>query len=281
MTADQSTHVAPPEPSDVRFSIRSLLAIMVAVAFAAALFGTVLRRLDSPTQRAAVLLFGALAFLFVGATVVVGLLRYRAEQRAGCVLFRLARHSYFTPRAPRIAAIAGGAALLALGVLIWGIYASIVMFDTRSPNNPTGHGPAEAFVGGLYGIGWGGLFVTMGIGAIWWSHRIRLCERGLVTGFRFVSWEQCGKYYWDACYPNVLVLAWSAEKQRRAIAQAAANSAASRQVAHRQATILHLAIRVPPDKRAAVENLFKEKLSVRPAMDAVRETTPRVLGESR
>src|SRR5215471_14819552 len=76
-----------PAPTEVRFSIRSLLILTAIAAPVAAGVGVILRRVDASWQLRAVIALGAsFAFLLVGA-VYIAWRRRCAERLAGRVLF--------------------------------------------------------------------------------------------------------------------------------------------------------------------------------------------------
>jgi hypothetical protein len=195
MTHANSTAVSA-EPTDVRFSTRSMLVIMAVTAVAATALGSFLRCFPAEAQLRLWIWWGSLIAVMAAIVAISARLRFRAEKKAGRVLFQLAPHSYFFPKAPRLAACLIGALLLASAPAFW-VFGS---FFVAKPN------PKEW----TQMLNWGTFYSLVGSGSgmtyLWWHGRIRLAENGVVIRHEFVPWQNCKSYYWDACYPNILVM---------------------------------------------------------------------------
>jgi hypothetical protein len=212
-----------PEPTDVRFSMLSMLVITAVIAVVATALGAFLRRFPAEAQVRLWVYWGILVALLAGIALFNACLRYVAEKKAGRVLFQLVPHSYFFPRAPRLASILIGTFLVASAPAMW-VGGS---FFVAKPN-------ASEW---MQALNWGtfyGLFGSgLGIAYFWWHKRIRLCENGVVIRHNFAPWQDLKQYYWDAVYRDVVVMQFLRQKT---------------------------AIRVPPEMRDAVAALLKPKL---------------------
>jgi hypothetical protein len=74
---------------------------------------------------------------------------------------------------------------------------------------------------------------SAGLACFWWR-RIRIAEHGLVVRSKFIPWDKCFRWYWDACNKNVVVI-----------------NCAPR---------LHLALIVPAEARSIVNEILSENL---------------------
>jgi hypothetical protein len=189
----------PLDPTDVRYSTRSLLAAMVAVAVACTGLSALFRSLpvdDWPKLALHWLILLLLSAAFVGYNARR---RYVAEKQAGIVRFRLAPHSYFLPRVPAIARILLGTLLMLYAPFVW-IGTSFLIVQENTPVW------AEL-------INWHTYFSVFvsasGLNHLWWHRTLRLADRGVVVRHRFVPWSACRGWYWDAVYRDVIVLEYN------------------------------------------------------------------------
>jgi hypothetical protein len=168
--------------------------------------------------------WGFLAVVLVGLIAYHARRRYVAERQAGHVLFLLEQHSYFLPRAPGLARVFGASLLLAFAPFMW-VVGSFAIVD----------GDWSVLWFNPVGV-WSTLYCLIaagsGITLLWWR-RVRLAEHGLVIRSKFVPWEHCRRWYWDACSKCVVVLESPQFKR--------------------------VAVEVPAEDRAAIESLLNEK----------------------
>ncbi len=204
----------------MQFSTRSLLIIMAVVAVAATALGAFIRSFPKDVRLNLAVYWGFLVAIIIGLIIYHARRRYIAEQQAGRILFTLRRHSYFFPRRPVIGTLVLGVMLLVYAPACW------IVGSFRVAR----HGLLSGLdINDIYGP----IATGIGVTVFWWK-RLRLAERGLVVRSKFIPWERENRWYWDACNRNVVVI--SGDK------------------------IESLAIRIPPEDRAAVESLLREKV---------------------
>jgi hypothetical protein len=209
------------ESTEVRFRLRSLLIVMAVVAVAATILGWFLRRF--PNSREQLLIYwGILSLLLVAICVLKSWRRYRAEKKAGRIMCQLTPHSYFFPRSSRVAAASAGATLLSIGAAMW-LFNSFLIADENW--------------GAAFSIVWNSFYMLLilgsGITCFWWRRSIRICDHGVVVREKFLPWDKCRWFYWDAGNRDVIVIEWRG---------------ASR-----------IAAQVPPKRRDNVESLLRAK----------------------
>lgn len=232
-TADATS---PRDATEVRFSIRSALIAMAVVAVVTTALGAFIRQFPTDAQLRLAIYWGFLAAILLALFAYHARRRYVAESKAGRVLFELVRHSYFLPNAPRLATTLVGIVSLLAAPVVWidGSYSIAI----GSP---------------LHLSSWQFIYATAacvatsgaGITYFWWR-RVRLAENGLVLRSRFIPWEACSRWYWEACSKDVAVISCQPRS--------------------------NIALRVPPQDREAIVALlektvfvrFKEKVSIRP-----------------
>jgi hypothetical protein len=195
MSDSPSAKTVEAEHTDVRFGTRSLLAAMIAVAILATILGSFARFFPSDERFKMAVYWGLLGAVLTVVCVVNAWSRHRAEKLAGRVYFRLARHSYFFPRSPRLAFLVRLAytLLLCMGFLLF--YSFLVA-----------HGALSDF-GVLYSL-YPAFFAGGALTLAWWRRRIRICENGVVSDNWFIPWDRCRWFYWDAVMPSVIVIEW-------------------------------------------------------------------------
>ncbi|MGD9636457.1 MAG: hypothetical protein AB7G28_24170 [Pirellulales bacterium] len=217
-TADAGRRVPP---TDVRFGTRALLFTMVAVAFAAALLGSVLRKIPVERQILTTATCGVVAATLVGCFGYVAWRRRRLELRAGPPRFVLIPHSYLFPRTPRLAAN-----LVGLTAILYSV-AMLAFADFMLGEQFSGRANVTLVWNTIYAVAG----IAFGISVLWWNRGIRLCDNGLLLRNKIVPWNKIQRWYWDGCYRDVIVLdTW-------------------------------LAVRVPAEQRAEVESFIAERVA--------------------
>ena len=187
----------PRDATEVRFGMRAMLMVMAAVAVVTTALGAFVRHFPKDVQLRLSVFWGILAVILAGLIAFHARRRYVAERQAGRVLFLLAPHSYFIPRAPGFARAVAGALLLAVAPAVWIV------------------GSFEIAYGDLWSVWFhpsgiintiNGLIATgTGVTILWWRH-VRLAEKGIVLRSRFIPWGGGLRWYWDACNKDVIVL---------------------------------------------------------------------------
>jgi hypothetical protein len=182
--------------TEVRLSVKSLLAIMTGVAIFVAAIGWFVRQFPADARLRVSIYWGVFATVLVAMCVYRARKRYVAEKRAGRILYQLTPHSYFLPRAPRIAAIIGGLSLVLFGAFVWGINSFVIAEKNW----------ADGIANILLQSFWFGSPAAIGITYLWWHRRIRVCDNGLIVRDQFRPWNTIKRTYWDACNRNVIVI---------------------------------------------------------------------------
>jgi hypothetical protein len=200
-TMSEAQKIMPDDAgTEVRLSVRALLAIMTWVAISVAVVGWFVRQFPADARLRVSLYWGLFAAILVATCLYHARKRYVAEKSAGRVLYQLAPHSYFLPRAPRIAATIGGLLLVLFGVVLWGVNSFVVAGDNWSD------GIANIVLQSF----WWGSPAAIGITYLWWHRRIRICENGLIVRDQFRPWSKIKRKYWDACNRDVIVIGGAA-----------------------------------------------------------------------
>jgi hypothetical protein len=258
-TAKRKT--ASAVPTEARVSLRSLFIVTSVVALAAAFLAPILRSLSAPALVAA-LVFATITVAVALLTILfLGGLRRRAEKAAGPVLWQFAPHSYFLPRMPRVMAIICGVALLCFGGGIWFAFGILFVFFFEESQagrtiwhilfNPMNLISAIQL----------SLLSTAGIAIIWWNKNVRFCERGIVRRNVFIDWKLVGRYYWDACTPDVLVISWGGFAGVKSAQRPTLRDALLALFFAAASTGGQFAVRVPPEERDAVITFLNDKKS--------------------
>jgi hypothetical protein len=216
-------------PTEVRFSIRSLLIWTVVVATLATVAHFLLQRYDRDAQLRMFAYWASALVVVIFALGYFAIARFRAEQKAGRVLFTFVPHSYFFPHWPRFAAAFCGSLLLLMLVPLWfaGTYQA-----AQSNSVLEALGKSWQPLASMSLWGWS---CFAGITYLWWGRKIQFCQHGIVVRHQFLPWEMIHRHYWDACTKNARVLETQVGRFRR------------------------IAVIVPPEKREAVEAALKEK----------------------
>jgi hypothetical protein len=194
--ADTEATAARSEPTDVRYSTRSLLLAMVAAAVTFPGLSAFIRHFPSDA-RPRLIGFWLVLVAMLGACVAYNARRrYLAEKHAGAVRFRLTPHSYYLPRVPALARTAVGAVLLLSAPSYW---VGISFLVAERPGQ----------LWSMY-LGWQTYVMILasasGMSYLWWHHNVRVCDEGLVVRQTFVPWSKFHRWYWDACDRTVIVL---------------------------------------------------------------------------
>jgi hypothetical protein len=183
------------ETTDVRFSTRSLLIVMILVAAGCTALGAFLRQFPADAQPRLLIYWGFLLLLLLSMVAWAARRRLVAEETAGRVLFQLPPHSYFLPDTPRSASILAGSVLIFAAPLAW------VIGSYSVADGQPWHWRHVLNLQSVYGI----IISVIGITFLWWHGRVRLCDRGIVVRYNFMPWSRVQRWYWDACHPNVIV----------------------------------------------------------------------------
>jgi Domain of unknown function (DUF5673) len=223
--SDPENHVEtmPRDATEVRFGMRAMLIVMSVVAVATGGLGAFIRHFPPNARPQLAAYWGILGVAVIGLIAYHARRRYVVERQAGHVLFLLEQHSYFLPHAPGLATIIGASLLLAFAPLMWVVGSfAIAEGDWWLWSNPSG----------IWSTSYCLIAAGTGITLLWWR-RVRIAEHGLVVRSKFVPWENCRRWYWDACNKDVVVLESPQFKR--------------------------VAVKVPAEVRAAIESLLKEK----------------------
>lgn len=226
---------AASEPSDVRFSVRGLLIVMVPVAIASALLGPYFRNIPPEERGRIAMLWGLGLVVALAQLVRFARSRFQIEKVAGGKFFALPRRDKFflSVGGPGVTLV-GGFVIIALGLLY------LVL---------RGHGsvPARRSSGMFYELVFPalicGTLIARGIMLIWWQRMVQLRANGLLNGLQFLPWSH--------------VTGHRVERQNWIVEG----------VDHRQVDTQFM-FGVPADQAASVAALLTEKISPR-----VRDTS--------
>jgi hypothetical protein len=248
--------------------LRALLILMGVAAVCATAVGPLLRNL--PTDKRVAMAIGLVVWglVLLCIVILVGWMRRRAEQQAGAVRFQLATHSYFFPRAPRLMSYISGGAILTVGLLVClGTFVGLFLDDKVLQPAFVQNFHLALLPQLLISIVQFGWLIVVGIGCIWWTGRVRVCDHGIVRRREFVAWSRVDRHYWDACYRDVLVVQWGmrppTEEQLKKL----------RENWHRHREYPQsgqVALRVPAAEREAVIAFLLAKLTTKSETTAVR-----------
>ena len=183
-----SQNDAPREPTDVRFSMRGLLATMVVVAIASAALGPFFRDL-TPGRRGEVATAWGIALAVVLALVGYHARnRFRLERLAGRRLFTLATRARMGfPVRPWLVVFGG---LVSIGA---GLYylAMVALIFGSARNNPA------PLVEHLFPCLVSAALISMGIVTIWWNRTVQLRENGVLRGLKLLRWTHITAHRWS------------------------------------------------------------------------------------
>jgi hypothetical protein len=259
MNSDHQAARGQELPTEVRFSVRSLLILMAVVAPATALLGFALRHVDEASQSRFALCSGCAVLIFIAGAVHFAWRRRRAELLAGHVFFELVAHSYFLPRWPRVASMLAGVALL-----LCFLPALMAVYFVATGAVPAFNWANITMYVVLYWYLYGMWRPITGLTYIWWGGRFRFCEHGIVIRHKFVPWERLAsfyRFYWDAVDRNVCVL--ERQANRTGMRQPPPKpSVAIREGWRYGSGFRRIAAIVPPGERDAVVALLKDRLTI-------------------
>ncbi len=190
------------EPTDVRFSTRSLLIAMALVPIVILALSAFIRQFPADARPLLVVhwcVFGVLVLIAIG---YMARQRYMVEQQAGPVRFVLATHSYLAPGLPAIARILLASFTIIAGISMWGVQ-SFLMADNNRP---------------LWSLWWvlfnwqsymAVIVTTTGIAYLWWYRSVRVCDGGVIVRHQLLPWAQFQRWHWDAVHRDIIVLSHS------------------------------------------------------------------------
>lgn len=197
-TAAPETSADRLPPTDVRFSVRALLILMLCVAIVAAVFGFVLRSLPLAARAPAVGSLVVVGLVLIACAAYAARERRSVERLAGTPRFTFTPHSYLFPGAPRIAARLAGAIAMLYGV---GYLLGIGALAWESNRLPA--------IGTILShLAYSVMAISFGIGALWWNRDVRLSDDGVLLSNQLIPWSDHQRHYWDACRRDAMVLEW-------------------------------------------------------------------------
>jgi hypothetical protein len=173
--------------TDVRFSTRTLLFLMVLVAIVAATAGQCIRNLDSSQRTYAAAAWAGWSVILFAWVVLMGRKRYLAERSAGPTILRLPVYG-MNPYWRIISRWLFSGYLLAIGPL---------MLITMAARSTTSGSMPAALLTALYPdaifLAW---LTAVCITLWWWKSDIRLCDAGVLWDKRFIRWSDTHES-WD------------------------------------------------------------------------------------
>jgi len=223
-----ATTQAKVEPTDVRFSIRSLLLVMVPVAVLAAVAGQYVRRFEPRQQIQAVIAWAGWFLLAIGWLALTARKRLRVEKLAGRTIIRLPIYG-MNPIWRVITRYMFSAYLMSIGVFV------LIEIADRAAERPS---VSAALLTLLYPDSLFTAWLLAICAALWWwPHDIRLCDDGALSHQQVIRWPDAGER-WDPDYDAVTVYG-----------------------PNQNGAPVHFDMIVPERQRGAVEAFLNEKLS--------------------
>lgn len=232
MEVDIDATAPEQRTTEVQFSMRAMLIVTGVVAVVATALGIFIRTFPEDTRLNLVIFWSILAAIFVVMFAFHARRRFVAEKEAGGIRFQLTRHNYFFPNAPVFATYLVGVLLLSAAPGMW-VGGSFAIAGKASVGTMINYGTIVSVISSGYGIA-----------HLWWR-RIQLCEHGMINHNELSLWQDCQRWYWDACNKNVVVIISSKGRP--------------------------VAAKVPADERAAVESLLNEKVKLYKKSAVLRE----------
>ncbi|MCI0491923.1 MAG: hypothetical protein L0Z07_03185, partial [Planctomycetes bacterium] len=234
----KSTPVDTVQPTDVRFSLRSLLILMSVVALLSAAIGPYFRGID-PSKQVRVASLWGVCFLF--AATQLGRLarrRYLLEKAAGNKLVELRPGGRYLQRARPWLVYPAGGLPIAIGILY-------LIPATQTIENP----PNNVGVWGgrfLLSVLICGTFIAQGVATLWWNRTIQFREHGMLHGVRLLRWDHITDCRWTSNLSVEGVDQWHHDVRFDIQVQACNCEAAERVLTEKLATLLNLqAARLP------------------------------------
>lgn len=222
---------APPEPTEVRFRLRSLLISTAVVAVVAAIAGTYYRSVPPGVQARLNIVWGVVAILVALWLVVEALHRYRAERKVGAVIVRLPSPASSWTR------IIGAGVIILIGLGYLGL-TSVVSAPTPGSGISLGECFSSAFLPALC--------ISAGISGLWWHGTARVCQNGVLAGRQLLLWSHVVDARWQYWPPDTLHLTGVG----------------------RSGGDVHMRLIVPPPWRQLVDDIVQQKLKSGAAVSA-------------
>ena len=173
--------------TDVRFSTRTLLFLMVLVAIVATTGGQCTRHLDPRQQIQAASVWALWATLVTVVTMLIGRKRYLVERAAGSTILRLPVYG-MNPYWRVVGRYLFSGYLLLIGPLML-----ITTAGRAAACNSTAAALKEAFAPDVVFMAW---LTSTCITLWWWPSDIRVCTDGVLWDRRFIRWGDA-QAKWD------------------------------------------------------------------------------------
>jgi hypothetical protein len=231
MSADRST----AEPSDARFSMRALLAVMAAVSVVSAAAGAVLQQCSEEIRTRLIVFWAACLASTIGLAAVQFSRRRRAERQAGPTLLRLPRSGdrSASDYSTWVAILRGFIILIGL------VFGSLLVTTWNASSNVFEFIFPWAFPLILLVVSSSHFFP-----ALLWGGEIRLCECGVLWDQQMLPWDRLIDWKWKGWIGDRLELHSLDTPNDRP----------------------ELAIRVAPEVREAVEKILEAKRNRSPLL---------------
>jgi hypothetical protein len=150
------------------------------------------------------------------------------------VWFRLVPHSYYLPRVPTIARVLLGVVLLLTAPAFWVALSFLIVRENMAAWTLLFNWQTYVAIAAS----------ASGLNYLWWHGKVRVCEAGVVVRHKFFPWSACRRWYWDACYRDVIVLEYDQHPK--------------------------VALNVPAEERAAVEAFVSSRSLSKAPFDRLR-----------
>ena len=173
--------------TDVRFSTRTLLFLMVVVAIVATTGGQCIRHLDPRQQIQAASVWALWATLVTVGTMLIGRKRYLVERAAGPTILRLPVYG-MNPYWRVVGRYLFSGYLLLIGPLML-----ITTAGRAAACDSTAAALKEAFSPDAVFMAW---LTAICVTLWWWQSDIRLCSAGVLWDRRYIRWDDA-QAKWD------------------------------------------------------------------------------------
>jgi hypothetical protein len=167
------------EPTDVRFSMRSLLVATLLSGIAAAVIAPSFRLIQAENIGLAAALWGLFFSLAILRTIRFARQRFQLEMTAGGLLVASQWRGTYTGHGWTCASFIVGLILIAMGI-------ACIVVGHEIVNSNTGGKEIPIVLSGVFA----GYCVSNGIALIWWHRTAQFRENGFFYGLRLMPWAQ-------------------------------------------------------------------------------------------
>lgn len=181
-----------PEPTDVRFGMRGLLATMLVVAVASAALGPLFRDLAADRRGEVITAWCAALAIVLALVGYHAWNRIRLERRSGRRLVTVTTRARVGFVLRPWLVVSGGLIWIALGLY----YLAVIAVIFRGASNVAAPG-AQHVLPLVTPCIVSAVLISMGIVMIWWGRGAQLREHGILRGLRLLRWTHVTAHRWQ------------------------------------------------------------------------------------